>query len=214
MNTRLFIVGVDVVIISALLALYGLATGDQGLVGIGTSIGVAGSVLVAYSTTPKEPVLGAVLSYTSMLAHAVTAVAEDLDLLNSRVCAHNTPSLALISFSKSKCPNNPNPGIGLAEGSPYISIPVSVFQEVGELEERSAQHFEESLNSLLVDELGVCSAVRVEQRGDLFIVDLLGISKLLAEYSKYPVDPAALLLLAITAKIMGECRVHLVEKES
>ncbi|MFN3268748.1 MAG: hypothetical protein ACK416_05775, partial [Zestosphaera sp.] len=112
-------------------------------------------------------------------------------------------------------PDAPNPGVGFAGGSPYLSIPVNVFQDVTELEELSAQHVENSLNSLLAGELSLCKAVRVEQRGDLLVVDVIGLVKLLSEYTKYPVDPVVLLLLAIIARLVGGGKkIYLVEKET
>lgn len=213
MNTRLFVLGIDILIVSVLLVVYGLTTGNTGLVGVSVSIGIIGGVIAIYSTTPGEPALGAILSYTSMLVHAATTVVEDLDLLNNKVCVHSAPTSTLIVYSKTTCPDSPNPGIGFAGGSPYFSIPVNVFQEVAKLEELSSQSLENSLHSLLVGELSLCKAIRVEQRGELFVVDVIGLAKPLVDYTKYPVDPVVLLLLAVIARLVGEGKIHLVEKE-
>ncbi|MEM1533390.1 MAG: hypothetical protein QW164_04900 [Desulfurococcaceae archaeon] len=214
MNVRLFVLGMDIFIASVLLVVYGLTTGSTGLVGVGVSISVVGSVIAIYSAAPGEPTLGAILSYTSMLAHAATAMVEDLDLLSNKVCVHSASTSTLIVYSKTTCPDAPNPGVGFAGGSPYFSIPVSVLQGVAKLEELSSQHLEDSLNSLLVSELGFCKAIRVEQRGELLVVDVIGLAKPLVNYTKYPVDPVVLLPLAVIARLVGEGKIHLVEKET
>ncbi|MEM2284483.1 MAG: hypothetical protein QXL29_07735 [Zestosphaera sp.] len=214
MNIRLLVLGTDIVIVSILLVVYGLITSDTGLVGVGASIGVVGGVVVVYSFTPGEPALDAVLNYASMLVHAATAVVEDLDLLNSKVCVHGTSTPALIVFSKTGCPDNPNPGVGFAGSSPYFSIPVDVFRDVEKLEELSAQRLEDSLNSLIAGELALCKAVRVEQRGEFLAINVIGLAKPLADYTKYPLDPVVLLVLATIARLVGESKIHLVEKEA
>ncbi|MFN3268535.1 MAG: hypothetical protein ACK416_04680, partial [Zestosphaera sp.] len=89
MNLRLFVLGIDIIIVSVLLAVYGLITSNAGLVGVSVSVGIVGGVVVVFSAAPGEPALGVILNYASMLAHVTTAVVEDLDLLNSKVCVHS-----------------------------------------------------------------------------------------------------------------------------
>ncbi|MEM1618575.1 MAG: hypothetical protein QXE77_03390 [Desulfurococcaceae archaeon] len=213
MNTRLLILGVDVLLVSAFVAIYGVITGSVELVGIGASTGIVGGVFVVYSLIPGEPSVGALLSYTSLLVNATTTVVEDLDLLTHRICAHSEAGYTLLVFSKKDCPSKPNPGMGFAGGFPYFSIPVDLFQDVEKLEDLTDHALENSLNTLLASELGLCRIIRVERRGDFYVIDVIGLSKLLAEYTKYPVDPVVLLVLTAVAKLVGESRVHLIEKE-
>ncbi|MEM1643576.1 MAG: hypothetical protein QXS70_04150, partial [Desulfurococcaceae archaeon] len=44
--------------------------------------------------------------------------------------------------------------------------------------------------------------------------DVIGLAKPLVNYTKYPVDPVVLLPLAVIARLVGEGKIHLVEKET
>lgn len=212
MDLRLFLLGINVVLASTLLATYGLLSNNVGLVGLATSAGIIGGVLMAYSTVPKEPSIKAILSYTSMIVSTTASVLEDMDLLGSKICALNTGDSVLITYSKVVCPDNVNPGIGFTVNSPYLSIPANVFKDVMGLEELSARALEEALTSVLVDDLGLCRVIRVEQRSDLITIHVAGVAKYLLDYSKHPLDPIVLLILATIARLIGSGKVYLVEK--
>lgn len=212
MDLRLLALGVNVVLASVLLTIYGLLNDNVGLVGLATSAGIIGGVLIVYSIVPTEPSIKAILSYTSMLANTVTSVLEDMDLLSSRICALSTGDSVLITYSKVACPDNVNPGIGFIVNSPYLSIPANVFKDVTELEELSVKALEEALTSVLVDDLSLCRVIRVEQRGDLIVIHITGMAKYLIDYNKHPLNPIVLLVLAMIARLVGTGKVYLIEK--
>jgi len=212
-NTRLAVLGINIVLVSAFLAVYGLLVNDNGLVGLAMSAGIVGGVLIVYSTAPGEPSLEAVLSYTTLLVDAVTAVLEDLDLLNGKVCVLNTGRNALVLYSKGYCAWDVNPGVGFVASSPYFSVPVHAFADTAELEELNGNALESALNALLVDELGLCESIKVEQRGEVFSVNVIGIAKTLTDYARYPLNPVTLLTLIAVSKLAGRGKVYLVDRQ-
>lgn len=214
MNAKLTVLGVNVTLVSLLLGIYGVYVDDRGLLGVAVSAGIVGGVLIVYSLEPVVPTRGA-LSYTSILVNAVTAVLEDLDLLNGNLCAVNDGENLLIVYSKSSCVSGFNPGIGVTMGSPYLSIPVpeSAFSDVIEMGDLEVSALESSLSSVLVEGLGLFKGVKVERRGDTISVELVGLAKSLSEYARYPVNPAVLLTLAVIGKLWGRGRAILVDRK-
>lgn len=213
MTVGLVLLGANTVLVSALLAIYGLVSKDSGLVGIAVSAGIIGGVFLVYGLSRDEPRLGSVLSYLSILANASTAVLEDLDLLDGRVCVISKQPMVVV-YTKTECPASANPGLGFTSGSPYFSIPVDLFRDTSTLEEVTAESIESALRGILVEELGLLRSIRVEAGGgSLFTVYATGLSDALSEYSKYPVDPFTLLVAVATARLTGR-DVLVVERSS
>lgn len=213
MRLGLVLLGVNTVVVSSLLAIYGVINRDGGLVGVAASAGLVGGVFLVYGLSREEPRLGPVLSYLSILVNASTAVLEDLDLLDSRLCVVGGET-AMAVYTKAGCPASVNPGLGFASGHPYLSIPVDVLREVPALEESSVESLERALRSILVEELGLLRNIRVEPGGGgLVTVYATGLADVLGEYSRYPVDPFALLIAIATARLTGK-DVLVVERSS
>ncbi|MEM1961949.1 MAG: hypothetical protein QW564_03655 [Sulfolobales archaeon] len=203
MRVGLVILGANAVLVSATLAIYGVISHDRGLVGIAVSAGLVGGVFLVYGLSREEPRLGSVLSYLSILANASTAVLEDLDLLDSKLCVIGGEPMVAV-YTKAECPASVNPGLGFTFGSPYFSIPIDLFRDVSTLEEVTAESIESALRGVLVEELGLLRSVRVEAGGgSLFTVYATGLSDALSEYSRYPVDPFTLLMAVATARLTG-----------
>ncbi|MDW8083041.1 MAG: hypothetical protein RMI56_04485 [Sulfolobales archaeon] len=204
MITGLLLLGVNAVLVSALLATYGVLAGDNGLVGVAVSVGVVGGVMIVYSVSWEEPRLRSLYSYLSMMVNASTAVLEDLDLLGGRLCVTGGSGSLLAVYTKSECPASANPGIGFTSGHPYFSIPTDAFGDVEALENLSEESLGSALAGLLVEELELCKSVDVENLGgSLVAVHLVGLSDALREYVKYPVDPYTLITATAIARLSG-----------
>lgn len=212
MNMKLVVLGSNMVLLSLFLSAYGLINNELELVGLAVSIGIAGGVILVYSTEPVEPALKALRDYISILINASTTVLEDLDLLNSKLCILNIGESSLIVYTKSHCTTDVNPGMGFTAGSPYYGIPVNILPDVVELREVNSDLLEDSMNTILVSELGLCKSVKIEKLGNVISVDLVGITKLMSDYIKYPVNPIVIITLLAMAKLIGRCSIHLVEK--
>jgi hypothetical protein len=132
LNTRLLILGLNILVVSLLLVVYGVLVGDNGLVGVAVSLGIVGGVLVVYSTTPQDPSIIALTSYSEILVNATTSALEDLDLLEPSICAIRRADLTLLVYSKTPCPVEVDPGLGFTSGSPYLAIPVKTPIELTE----------------------------------------------------------------------------------
>lgn len=207
------LLGLSVVVVSVILALYSTSISDTGLLGIALSTGVVGGVLVVLGTAPRGESLEALYFYTRMIVSGSTVVLEDLDLLDAKLCAIDKGSHIALVYSKIACTDTVDPGVGFASGAPYYAIPVSVPVEVPAAIGESNDAIEEALNAVLVEELGLCRSVRVESEGGLLRIHVIGVSPLLAGYTGYPVNPAVLIPLAVLARITGSRIVELVEKQ-
>ncbi|WP_048813424.1 hypothetical protein [Desulfurococcus mucosus] len=206
---NLTLLGLGVAAAASLLAAYALLTGDTGLLGAAASAVMAGGVVAVASTAPAEPSQQALHYYTGMLAAGSTAVLEDLDLLDAKPCAVNKGGRILIAFTKAACTQGVDPGVGFHGGSPYYAIPVEPLGEA--VPAGSPGGLADALRVILVEELGVCRSVRVEEAGGVVKVRMQGVAGGLREYAGYPVNPAVLILLAAVAGVTGTGAVVLVD---
>lgn len=213
MNVRLVIAGLNVVLVSAILSVYGLISGESALLGLSASIGVIGITMIVYGAGYEEPGLEHLLVYLRALVEASSTTIETLDLLDSEVCGVHGDSGAFVVYTKSRatCSGGVNPGPGFTGSSPYFSIPVKLPLEVQPLVELSGRDLEDILTSVLVSEMGFCKSLRVSLSGDLLEVHVVGISRTLGEFASYPVNPAVILTMATLARATGRS-VVLVDK--
>jgi len=209
----LLILGVNILVISVLVAIYGVLIGDGGLVGIGFSISLVGGVLIVYSATPQDPSLAALANYSDLLVNSVTSILEDLDLLESQLCSVKRGESILLVYSKTPCLLEVDPGVGFAGGSPYLALPVNVLNVLVEsFSESTNTLLERTLIAILVGELSACRSVKVEVENGFYRVYITGLTEVLKKYLERPVDPYTLLVLAISsAALRAEC-IRLVER--
>jgi len=214
-NTSLLILGLNIVVVSALLSLYGLIIGDSGLVGIAASLGLAGGVIVAYSRAPQDPSTTSLLNYSKALVNTVTSVLEDLDLLESNICIARKDTELLMVYSKTPCPVEVDPGLGFSSGSPYLAIPIETPSiEITETSSTSIteESIERVLRSLLVDDLTICRGVKVASEGESYRVFITGLAEYLKDFTKYPIDPYTMLVLTIVSYTTSARCVRLVQR--
>lgn len=215
MNARLFVFGINIIVISLILVVYSVLVSDNSLIGVAVSVGLVGGVLVVYSTTPQDPSVMALTSYSEILVNAVTSTLEDLDLLESNICAVRRTNNTLLVYSKTPCPIEVDPGLGFTSGSPYLAIPVKTPIELTESSsEPAVTQLERNLVTLLVDEYSACRTVRVEEEGGFIRVYIAGLAETLRQYCERPVDPYALLVLALASSILGARCIRLVDKKA
>lgn len=214
MNTRLLVLGVNVLAASALIAVYGVLTSNSGLVGIALSISVVGGVLIVYSTTPQDPSVLALTSYSEILLNAVTSTLEDLDLLESRICVIRKKDSTYLVYSKIPCPFEVDSGVGFTGGSPYLAIPVSTPSvPIESSNEPTSLLLERSLAEILVGEFSACRSVRVEEEDGLYTVHVVGPAEVLKQYLERPVDPFTLFILIVSSEVLRAQSVRLIEKK-
>jgi len=209
----LLILGVNILVVSVLIAIYGVLIGDGGLVGIGLSISLVGGVLVVYSTIPQDPSLVALASYSDLLVDALTSTLEDLDLLESQLCGVRRSGEILLVYSKTPCLLEVDPGVGFAGGSPYLALPVSTLSVLVESSSESTSTLlERSLTAVLVEEFSACKSVKVEEESGLYRVYITGLADVLKKYLERPVDPYTLLVLAVSSETLQVECIRLVER--
>lgn len=216
MNTRLVIAGSNIVLISGLVAIYGLATGDSELIGLSLSFGMIGATVIVYGTGYGELGPEFLLQYLKTLVESATVVLETLDLLDGNICGivdSNGNILVVFSKSTASCKQSVGPGLGFSGGSPYYAIPVSTLPEIQSAEELDSKVVEDTLSNVLVSELSVCKSVKVNIAGEVVEVYIAGISELVRELANYPLEPIALLTTALLTKITRR-PVAIVEKTS
>lgn len=213
MNMRLLVLGLNILVVSILLVVYGILIGDNGLVGIALSTSIIGGVLVVYSTTPQDPSITALMSYSEILTNAIISTLEDLDLLESQICVIKRGNHVLLVYSKNPCPIEVDPGVGFTSGSPYLAIPLKTLIEFSESSsETTSTLLERALTTLLIEEYSACRSVRVEEEGGFYRVYISGLVEVLKQYLEKPIDPYTLLtLMAASIALTTRC-VRLVDK--
>jgi hypothetical protein len=210
---RLLVLGINILIASALLVVYGLLIGDSGLVGIGLSTSILGGVLAIYSTIPQDPSLVALANYSNLLVNAVTSTLEDLDLLEPQICAIKRSDSTLLVYSKIPCPLEVDPGIGFSGGSPYLAIPVNIPTTLYEASgESTSTLLERSLTAVLVEEFSACKSVRVEEESGQYIVYITGLAEVPKQFLEKPLDPYTLLVLTVSSSVLDATCVKLINR--
>lgn len=204
MNTKLVIVGLNIVVISALVAVYGAVTGDVELLGLSLSTSLIGLTMLVYGTSHGEVGPEFLTTYLKTLVESTTLVLETLDLLDGYACGvvglgENT--LVVFSKTTTACNQATSPGLGFVGASPYYAIPVSALPDVQSTEGLDSKVVEDALSHVLVSELGVCRSVKVSLAGNIVEVFIAGIPEIVREYTKYPPDPITILTVASLAKI-------------
>lgn len=214
MNLRFTVLGLNTVIISALLGLYGLITGETPLVGLSTSVGIIGATLMVYGVSRGEVESEYVIAYLKTLVESTSTVLETLDLLDSEVCGVSRNELVLVVYAKLRnaCEHTISPGPGFVLTSPYYAIPVSVLPTIQPMRELSSVEIENALSSVLVSELGLCKSVKVALSVNTVEIHIAGMSELATELTKHPVDPVTIFTISTLVKL-SQKRVILVERE-
>lgn len=215
MVTKLFILGLNTLILSGLLGLYALIVGSSVLLGVASSLGLSGGVFLVYSLLPREATMPSLVEYTRTLLNGLTSVLEDLDLLDANLCAVKKGGDILLVFSKAICPLEVDPGVGFAGGSPYLAIPIAK-EYTESIQEESGgwtlDNMENVLRGVLVDELAVCKNVRASMEGGFLRVHLIGLSQPLKELSKYPVDPYVVYTTLALARALPAKTIRLINR--
>ncbi len=202
MNKRLLVLSVNILAVSGLILLYGLVVGEASLVGVSLSSFLVGLVLLAFSFTVTETLVNSLIEYSRLASNALTSIAENLDLLESKTyITHNGEELNLVVVKVSEPKKEVNPGFGVVLGEPYLSIPVSeVLKDVPRVDEISEETLKSSLNSVLVESLGLCSKVSVSQRGNYVRVELISLNKALEDLAGMPLNPFVTLVSVALAR--------------
>lgn len=206
MNKLLLVLSVNILAVSGLTLLYGLLASEASLVGVSLSSFLVGLVLLAFSFTVTETVVNSLTEYSRLASNALTSIAENLDLLESKTYViHEGDELNLVVVKVSEPRKEVNPGFGVSLGEPYLSIPVSdVLKDVPRVDEISEEALKSSLNSVLVESLGLCSKVSVSQRGSYVRIELVGLSKALEDLAGMPLNPFITLVSVALARTTGK----------
>lgn len=214
MTPQLFIFGLNIIVISLFLALYGLMSGVNSLIGVASSLGVLGGVFIVYSRIPRDPTITALVNYSKILLESTTSIIEDLDLLDSNLCIVRKGNELLAVYSKIPCPIQVDPGVGFTGGSPYLAIPIEIplvegFEATGTVDQAI---LERMLRTIIVDELGMARELGLTITGNTYHVYIHGLIEVLKDYSKYPVDPYVIVTAAIIAYTTSASSIRVVEK--
>uniref|UniRef100_A0A7C2FDH6 Uncharacterized protein n=1 Tax=Thermosphaera aggregans TaxID=54254 RepID=A0A7C2FDH6_9CREN len=213
MNQQLLVLGLNILIIAGLIAVYGLATGYNNLVGVAASLGVLGGVFIVYSRIPRDPAVSSLLNYSKILVEGVTSAIEDLDLLDASLCIVTRGSEILAVYSKIPCPTRVDPGLGFAGGSPYLAIPVNIpVLELLEASTGELESVERALRTIMVEELSMAKEVGVSATGSIYKVYVSGLADALKEFVKYPVDPYSIIVASTLARAAMAKSLKVIEK--
>jgi hypothetical protein len=208
------VLGINIVVVAVLLAVYSFVIMDTGLLGVAISLALVGGVMVVYSTAPQDPTTNFLLNYSKNLVNVLTSSLEDLDLLDSKIWITRRSDTTLAVFSRTPCLEDVDPGIGFSGGSPYIAIPIEIPATEYTASVEGSEDVEKMLRSLLIDEFSICRNVDVSYEDGLYRVTVIGLSSSLNEFMKYPLDPYTVITLATISRVLGARCVKLVDRRS
>ncbi|MEM1638458.1 MAG: hypothetical protein QXJ69_00050 [Desulfurococcaceae archaeon] len=204
MNLRYFILGINIVLISAMFTLYGLIINNPSLVGLFASFLITGSVIVVLSFTTREGLLSIFTSYSDILTRFATSIVEDFDLLESTLAVIRRGNNTYIVFTKSTSITQPEPGVGFNSNTPYIAILVNeLMNDIEELSEANESVIETELNETFVEEFSVCRRIGAEYSGGSIKLVLVDVDDRVKEFFKYPLDPVTLLIMVALRKLIN-----------
>jgi len=198
MYFKYLISGSVIIVISTVAVIYSLITGLEVVLGASLTTLVLGIVVLTTGLTYGEPLTKLYRTYVTVLSRLVSKVLEDSGLLGSsrfRVCLNDFK--VVISTKPVNCLET-SLGFGLVNDVPYLALPldsIPKFEVVG-------SDLRDYLNEVLSREFRVCRGVNVLV-GDVYTVELLGVSEDALELIKTPPNYIRLLVLGVSAKYLG-----------
>ena len=205
MDTRLLILGVNVLGLSAVLGIYGALTGSTQLLGVAGSLAVVGATAVVAAFAHREPEARMMEDYTRLIAPLAVKVLEDLRLSGSLPAAlrGSDGKLYLAVAGPATLEKLGEAGgsfIGVVDGSPAVvlEVPQRILEELRAT--AGAGDAESRLRALLVEAYAAASDVTltVEEGGVKLRLD--DVSPRLLENYNHPLSP----LDALTTLILAD----------
>jgi len=214
MTPQLFIFGLNIIVISLFLALYGLMSGVNSLIGVASSLGVLGGVFIVYSRIPRDPTITALVNYSKYFLNQLRVLLKTLIYWIQIYVLLEKEMNCWAVYSKIPCPIQVDPGVGFTGGSPYLAIPIEIplvegFEATGTVDQAT---LERMLRTIIVDELGMARELGLTITGNTYHVYIHGLIEVLKDYSKYPVDPYVIVTAAIIAYTTSASSIRVVEK--
>jgi hypothetical protein len=204
LNTNIVAAGINIVIISAVSAVYGLYESNAQILGVGLSGVLLGLALIGIGTSTHE---GSSRFFEEALRvglNGLASVQEVLDLVEYKLAVVGGAEPKIVLSRRGEEVNDVDPGIGVSSGAPYISIPLSnVLTDVAALDEVTETSLRNSLYDHLVEELSVCRALDVELSGGNVKITVSGLDEKVRPFTGYPVSPLTLLLAALLYRLTG-----------
>ena len=202
MEYRYLVLGVNLILSSVLILIYGVVNSEPRIVGIAVSVGLMGAVVTVFSFSSVEPALEFLRLHSLMSNSFVVRLLEDLDLLsvNPRLVSYGDAQY-MVYYKDVGLPDELMPGVGVSRGVPYLIVRVPPFLagvEVGEKGGVGRETVEEFLSRVVVDSYGVASRVRVSESGKgVFEVRLLDIPSTLRGLVGMPGNAVAAVVMAV-----------------
>ncbi|MEM3838061.1 MAG: hypothetical protein QW736_01185 [Fervidicoccaceae archaeon] len=202
MDLKYFVLGLNITLISALLALYGLLINSSSLVGLFASNVILGLVIIAISFSTKEGLSNVLLNYSNILTRYATLTIEEFELLEAMPALVKKDDKIFLVLTNSKDFNHLEAGLGFNKNLPYLAIPVDdLMNDIEKLNEDSGHAIEAELGELLTEEFPVSKRVRVEYSNKTIKISLIEIDKRILDFYKYPLDPVTFLMMIILNRL-------------
>ncbi len=219
MEHRYVVVGLNVVLVSAIFIIYGLITGSDITLGVSLSTLVLGAVFLTVGFSAGEPINELLKTFTLDAEGWINVILEDSGLASKHsftACLEDSNSVLLVMSSEPMDCSEAHPGMGMIKDTAFIAFP---FKSTALLTELSIgkENLRENLASLLVNKLSICESVSITTDKDTLIVELANLTGEAIETMKSIINPVKAIMLATVARTLGTSievvSEHLIERD-
>lgn len=201
MERRYIVVGLSILVASAIFIAYGIAVASGQIIGAALSTVVVGMVFLSFGATYREPIEDLLKHYTSDIHLFTSRVIEDMGIVGgSRIRLCLEKSILIYSEKPIDCSSDTLIGAGILDDVPYVAIPISNtatwisrFIDIG-------GDIGENLRTLVGR---MSRAISVHIEGDAVEIELEGLTEAVREVMRYPVNIVRIAILATVAVSYG-----------
>ncbi len=204
MEYRYLVLGVNLILASVLVLIYGLVNAEPRIIGVAISIGLMGSVATVLGFSSAEPSAELLRMHSMIVEKAVVKLLEDLDLLNSNPLMVTAEGVQYLIYCRNTVPKEFVPGVGVNKGMPYLAIEVSLSLGDVELQMSVANEpdIEAVLHRILIENYGVASRLITSAEDGIFSLEFRGVAPLLKESLKTPCNMLIIASLSLLNKLL------------
>lgn len=204
MDIKYVVLGINVIVFGALLAVYSYLVGSPQLLGVSSSIILVGLVLLVLGYSYVEPTTSLLIDYSRDVSRFASLLLEDLRLSNVLPSTYvdGGKVYLVLSAAPPSSIRDLSPGLNVVGGEPVLLIPLNAMFEGGVA--TSLYEVESRLRERLVGEYGLCSAIELGGGDEALSVRLVGLDTRLLGGELAPLNPIDTMVITTLSGVMGK----------
>jgi len=207
LDIKYVLLGVNVIVLGVLMAVYSYLIMSTQLLGVSASIILVGLVVLVLGYSYVEPTTSFLIDYSREVSRFASLVLEDLRLSNilPSTLIRDSRLYLVISNVRPEDSSKLSPGINIVGGEPLLLIPINTMLETNP--PSSLYEVESRLRDRLIGEYGLCNSLVVQGGDGGLRLRLIGLDTRLLEIELAPLNPLDIIVLTTLSSVMGKALV-------